>query len=30
MNRRVIAVVVLIGLLATSGLSVVVAWGLSG
>ncbi|GAA3021279.1 hypothetical protein GCM10017559_52480 [Streptosporangium longisporum] len=30
MNRRLIAIVVLVGLLATSGLSVVLAWGLSG
>jgi hypothetical protein len=30
MNRRVIAMVVVFGLLATSGLSVVLAWGLSG
>ncbi|MBB4938108.1 hypothetical protein FHR32_002413 [Streptosporangium album] len=30
MNRRVIAIVVLIGLIGTSGLAVVAAWGLSG
>jgi len=30
MNRRMIAIVVLVGLLATSGLSVVLSWGLSG
>ncbi|ACZ91644.1 hypothetical protein Aros01_01841 [Streptosporangium roseum] len=30
MNRRIVAIVVLIGLIGTSGLAVVASWGLSG